>query len=100
MRTSWLVVLGLSVLPTLSNAVDYTHAQEPGLNPNRDYVHQHFAEHIDPYNGNLQLQYVDAFAAGNGGFDLKIQRSYNLLLANDQFSPFGRGWLIHFGRVR
>jgi hypothetical protein len=85
---------------TIALAVDYTAADEPGLNPNRDYVHQSFAEHIDPYNGNLRLHYVDGFAAGNAGFDLKIQRSYNVLNAGDTYSPFGRGWQIHFGRVR
>ena len=38
---------------------ELAHPDEPGINPNRDYVHQHFAERIDPYNGNLELQYVD-----------------------------------------
>lgn len=77
-----------------------THFDEPGFYPGREYVHQNFAEHIDPFNGNLELHYADVFLPGNGGFDLKVQRSYNSIRASDAFSPFGRGWDIHFGRVK
>jgi hypothetical protein len=77
--------------------------EEPGFNPGRDYVSQHFAEHIDPLNGNLILQYTDVFIPGNGGLDIKVQRTYNVLSTvnwdNNAFSAFGRGWKIHFGRV-
>ena len=34
---------------------------EQGLNPHRDYVHQHFSEYIDPHTGKLQLHYIDMF---------------------------------------
>ena len=73
--------------------------QEPGLYPNRDYVNHHLGEFIDPFQGSLQLQHVDIVLPGNGGFDLKVQRSYSLKTLN-QASPFGMGWDIHFGRVR
>lgn len=81
-------------------AAPVTHFDEPGFYPGRDYVNQSFAEHIDPFNGNLELHYVDVFLPGNGGFDLKVQRSYNSINAGDAYSPFGRGWNIHFGKVR
>jgi len=73
---------------------------EPGIYPNRDYVHQQFGEHIDPFSGSLQLHFVDGFVPGNGGFDLKIRRSYNALATSVPNSPFGGGWDIHFGRVQ
>lgn len=72
--------------------------QEAGLYPNRDYLNHHLGEFIDPFQGSLQLQHVDIVLPGNGGFDLKVQRSYNLRTSYQQ-SPFGLGWDIHFGRV-
>lgn len=54
---------------------------------------------MDPFNGNLSLQFVDLFIPGNGGFDLRVQRSYNVNAIDDLSSPFGRGWDMHFGRV-
>jgi len=74
--------------------------EEPGLLPGRDYVNQHFGEYIDPLSGNLSLQYVDVFVPGNGGFDLKVVRSYNQRKINEYYSSIGRGWDIHFGRVK
>ncbi len=77
-----------------------TFYQEPGLSPNRDYVNQHANEHIDPFSGKLQWHFVDLFIPGNGGLDLKVQRSYSSL--NEQLgemSAFGVGWTMHFGRV-
>ena len=76
------------------------HYEEPGLQPGRDYINQHFGENIDPLSGNLSLQYVDLFLPGNGGFDIKVVRSYNQRKINEFYSPFGRGWDIHFGRIR
>jgi YD repeat-containing protein len=74
--------------------------QEPGLSPQRDYVDQHFAERIDPFTGKLQLHYTDLFIPGNGGLDIKVQRSYNSL--NELLvepSAVGVGWTMHYGRV-
>lgn len=33
--------------------------QEPGLYPNREYVNQDAAEHIDPFTGGVKLSQVD-----------------------------------------
>lgn len=74
--------------------------EEPGLSPNRDYVNQQANEYIDPFTGKLQLHYVDLFIPGNGGLDIKIQRSYNSLngfLAEP--TALGIGWTMHYGRV-
>jgi YD repeat-containing protein len=74
--------------------------QDPGLSPNRDYVNQQMNEHIDPFTGKLQLHYVDLFLPGNGGLDIKVQRSYNSqdeLLKEPTIT--GVGWTMHFGRV-
>jgi len=78
--------------------------RDPGLNPNRSYVNQNFNEHIDPFTGSLQQHYVDLHIPGNGGFDLKVVRSYNSASV-DPLNPAtyeslaGLGWTIHFGRV-
>ena len=78
--------------------------KDPGLNPNRNYINQNFSEHIDPFTGALQLHYVDIFIPGNGGFDLKVIRSYNSASV-DGMNPAsyeslaGLGWTIHYGRV-
>jgi YD repeat-containing protein len=78
--------------------------RDPGLYPNRSYVNQGFNEHIDPFTGSLQHHYVDLHLPGNGGFDLKVVRSYNSASV-DGLNPAayeslaGVGWTIHFGRV-
>jgi ankyrin repeat protein len=74
--------------------------QEPGLSQNRDTVAQHPNERVDPFTGKLQWHFVDVFIPGNGGLDIRVQRSYsslNEILGED--SPFGEGWTMHFGRV-
>src|SRR5882672_2605079 len=74
--------------------------QDPGLSPNRDYVNQQMNEHIDPFTGKLQLHYIDLFIPGNGGLDIKVQRSYN---SQDELltepTVLGVGWTMRFGRV-
>ena len=94
---------GLGLLTTISicalHAEDVTHYDEPGFSSGRDYVNQNFAEHIDPFSGNLEFHFTDLVIAGNGGFDLKIQRSYNRSRSGETLSPFGRGWDIQLGRV-
>jgi YD repeat-containing protein len=74
--------------------------QEPGLAQNRSDVSQHPNERIDPFTGKLQWHFVDLYIPGNGGLDIKVQRSYsslNEILGDD--SPVGAGWTMHFGRV-
>ena len=51
--------------------------QEPGIYPYRDYLAESFNEYIDPFTGGLNLHYIDLQIPGNGGFDLKVIRSYN-----------------------
>lgn len=55
---------------------------DPGLYPNRDYVNSHLNEYIDPFTGTLQYHQVDFYVPGNGGFDLKVIRSYNSALVD------------------
>lgn len=78
--------------------------KDSGLDPNRNYVNQNFNEYIDPYNGSLQLHYIDINIPGNGGLDLQITRSYNSTsAAGKNRSSFkgtaGLGWTVHHGRV-
>ncbi|MDR1229077.1 MAG: hypothetical protein LBK55_08715 [Azoarcus sp.] len=80
-------------------------SEESGLSANRDYLNQADSEYIDPFTGALQLHNVDLYLPGNGGFDLKIVRSYSSNTARATFlgntlgySSIGMGWTIHFGR--
>ena len=77
--------------------------EETGVSRNRDYVNQHADERIDLFTGKLQWHFTDLFIPGNGGLDLRVQRSYNSLNDNDKlwpdYSPVGIGWTMHFGRV-
>jgi YD repeat-containing protein len=79
--------------------------EEPGISRTRDYINQNAHEKIDPFTGKLQWHYVDLFIPGNGGFDLKVQRSYTLPFLPEfnsppwEPAPNGLGWTIHFGRV-
>ena len=87
----------LSLDATAVDPVIKDYYDAPGIYPTRDYVNQHFGEHIDPFSGRLQLQYVDIFIPGNGGFDLRIQRSYsnvNDLAGPPPYSPLGAGWTL------
>jgi YD repeat-containing protein len=77
--------------------------QESGISRTREYINQHDAEHIDPFTGKLQYHFVDLFIPGNGGMDLKLQRSYNsvgeLIGLVHEITPMGLGWTMHFGRM-
>jgi len=92
------VFLGFSAADALEPIPSFY--QEPGLSPGREYVNQQMNEHIDPFTGKLQLHYVDLFLPGNGGLDIKVQRSYN---SQDELltepTVLGVGWTMHFGRV-
>jgi len=92
----------LALDATAGDSVIRDYYDAPGVYPTRDYVNQHFGEHIDPFTGRLQLHYVDVFIPGNGGFDLQIQRSYsnvNDLAGPPLYSPLGAGWTLHLGRI-
>jgi YD repeat-containing protein len=80
--------------------------QEPGVSRTREYTNQHPQERIDPFTGKLQWHAVDLFVPGNGGLDIKVQRSYSSRNYNgtvevpfEESSPVGLGWTMHFGRV-
>jgi YD repeat-containing protein len=95
--------LALASMAAFADGVDQaipSFYQEPGHSRNRDYVNQHANEKIDPFTGKLQWHFTDMFIPGNGGMDLKVQRSYSSLneILNDG-SPVGAGWTMHFGRV-
>jgi YD repeat-containing protein len=97
-RAALLLALALGTVgPAI--AEDTTNYDEPGVTQGREYLAQHFAERIDPFTGNLSLQFVDLRIPGNAGFDLRVVRSYNANAAGTTLSPFGRGWDVHFGRV-
>lgn len=74
---------------------------EPGLNPFKDSINQHFNEHIDPFSGTLQLKYVDLSIPGNGGMDINVTRVYTSLQTNayPTLGLNGLGWTMHFGRI-
>jgi YD repeat-containing protein len=75
---------------------------DPGIYPNRDYVSNNHWEHIDPFNGSAQHQYVDLHIPGNGKFDLKVIRTYSSAMldaAGEHYTQISPGWDLHFGRV-
>lgn len=106
-QTTWLCLFLLIPFSVLGQGVIPDFYRDPGLNPNRSFLNQSFNEHIDPFTGALQLHYVDINLPGNGGFDLKVIRSYNSAVV-DPYTPdtsesqadiSGVGWTIHFGRI-
>jgi YD repeat-containing protein len=96
-------VIGLTTAIARADGLDEpipSFYQEPGAASNRDPLVQHPNERVDPFTGKLQWHYVDLFVPGNGGLDIKVQRSYssvNEILPDD--SAFGVGWTIHYGRL-
>lgn len=74
---------------------------EPGLNPFKDSLNQHFNEHVDPFSGTLQLKYTDLTIPGNGGMDIKVTRVYTSIQTNQMpiVGLNGLGWTMHFGRI-
>jgi len=74
---------------------------EPGLNPFKEAINQHFNEHVDPFSGTLQLKYVDLSIPGNGGMDINVSRVYTSLQTNQypKLGLNGLGWVMHFGRI-
>lgn len=98
--TALFVLMGMVSLN--SNAVEIRdYYDEPGINPFKETLNQNFHEHIDPFSGSLQLKYTDAFIPGNGGMDIRINRTYTFQGARwaDYRNFAGLGWTIHFGRI-
>lgn len=103
-RITWQSLFFFTSFPLFAQEPIPDFYRDPGLNPNRSFVNQNFNEHIDPFTGALQHHYVDLHLPGNGGFDLKVIRSYNSSSVDpanlDGYqSNAGVGWNIHFGRV-
>jgi hypothetical protein len=105
----------LFAVPALANvkSVMPDFYAEPGRHPFRSTVD--YNESIDPFSGNLHLGHTDIVIPGNGGLDIRIQRSYNangVYLSHKtdfNIAPYltqlqprtatGLGWTLHFGRV-
>lgn len=100
-----ILLLSLSLLcsAVLADGIDEpipSFYQEPGISRTREYSNQHPEEQIDPFTGKLQWHFIDLFIPGNGGMDLKVQRSYTSLAEQwPEANPVGMGWTMHFGRV-
>ncbi len=76
--------------------------EEAGFSASRDSLNQTDFEYIDPFSGILNLHHTDLVIPGEGGMDLKIQRSYSNIHETSQLpprTPTGLGWTLHFGRV-
>ena len=99
-----LVALVSPALSGLANAQQGAIYEEPGIYRNRDYINYLPGEHIDPFTGRLQLHQVDVVIPGNGGLDVRLQRSYNAIQINEGNPPLpgllGIGWSFHFGKLR
>lgn len=99
MRLLVWVALLFSSLVSAEEIRDYY--AEPGLNPFKETVNQHFNEHVDPFSGTLQLKYTDLSIPGNGGMDINVTRVYTSLQTNQypKLGLNGLGWVMHFGRI-
>lgn len=102
-RFGFCVFVWLVAAPAIADIVP-GYYEESGVLPYREYLNQDENEYIDPFTGKLQLHYVDIVLPGNGGMDIKVQRSYTSRgYYNAQRYGFpgnnGIGWLMHFGRV-
>lgn len=66
---------------------------EAGISDTRQDVSSYSNEFIDPFTGSLQWHSTDFSIPGNGGFDLKLLRSYNsaLITPSDNLASFNGG---------
>lgn len=99
-RTFGLILLCLFAAQATAETIrDYY--DEPGLNPFKDAINQHFNESIDPFSGMLQLSYTDILVPGNGGLDIRVNRFYSPKsdASLGVRTPYGVGWTMHFGRI-
>jgi YD repeat-containing protein len=84
---------------------------ELGLKKSKTYLKFSPEEYVNVFSGNLLLTHTDINLPGNGGFDLKLQRTYNSKLFADftninnptisglTLGSLGLGWDMHFGRI-
>jgi hypothetical protein len=87
------LLLALALIPSArALAQDQLLDQATGIVPSRPYVSVLPWEKIDVYSGSLVLAFTDLVLPGNAGFDLRINRVYNL--------KRGGGWQIGPGFVK
>ncbi|HEX3036340.1 MAG TPA: RHS repeat-associated core domain-containing protein [Thermodesulfobacteriota bacterium] len=107
-----IILLLVLILVGLSNVLaavgqDYN---EMGFSSNRTYIKYSEQEYVNPFSGNLILSNTDILLPGNGGLDLRIQRTYNSKIYSEitsnvatvsglVFGDLGVGWDLHFGRI-
>ncbi len=105
--TVWTYLLTISI-PILNVFAIGDNYDETGFRSNRTYIEYSTQEHVNPFSGNLILSHTDVFLPGNGGLDLKIQRTYNSKIFLDpdtseisgiRNGSMGIGWTFHFGRI-
>lgn len=99
-NSGWVRAEDVAIMPDYYN--------EAGISDTRQEDSAHFNEKIDPFTGSVQWHHVDLAIPGNGGFDLKLIRSYNssLITPSDQIGsfnggnrPYGVGWQMHLGKI-
>jgi len=109
-RLAAIVAVALCVAAPAASDEDVSQTfNAKGFQPYRELMSELPFEHIDPMTGNVMLTFTDLMLPGNGGFDLKVQRTFNskiyatlnslgaYTLIEDSWA--GLGWTLHFGRV-
>jgi YD repeat-containing protein len=82
-----------------ANADYFGDAPNSGIHDFEQILVDHPGEKIDLFSGQLSLHNVDILIPGNGGFDIKVERTYRSR-PTDYFEPVGLNWSIHFGRLK
>ena len=75
-----------------------TAPNEPGFQPNRDYLALLPCESIDTSNNNVILTFTDLVLAGNGGRELRFERVFSNVVAPAE-QPAGPQWRFGIGGV-
>lgn len=92
----------LILAPVISAATIY---YEPGINPYREQASNDGIESVDPFTGMLKVRHLDLFIPGNGGLDIRVQRTYDsasvyqLGVGKNLLPAMGYGWTFHFGKL-
>lgn len=103
-----LMILSFSALASIETEMPDFYS-EPGINKFREQSSNEPVDAVDPFSGTLTISHTDMVVPGNGGLDIKIQRTYTSNIysveqpgsASSLYSrtPEGIGWTIHFGRI-
>lgn len=100
-------VLSLFSINLFASDINYS---QTGFRKNRTYIQYSPQEFVNVFSGNVILTHTDIELPGNGGLDLKIQRTYNSKIYSkltetkfgingSAFGDLGVGWDLHFGRI-